>query len=108
MTPQTSFMAVAPVRKRNELALRELLNTMNREPSVADPGNPLYFAFFGDFDGECDAFIRDLVNVADLNGTYLVFRQLQQDVRSFWRYMHETAGPAGALQLAITSCPAGG
>jgi deferrochelatase/peroxidase EfeB len=26
------------------------------------------------------------------NGTYLVFRQLQQDVRGFWRWVHQEAG----------------
>ncbi|MBV8685031.1 MAG: hypothetical protein JO111_19325 [Caulobacteraceae bacterium] len=34
------------------------------------------------------------------NGAYLVFRQLRQDVRSFWRFAAEQAGPAGAQGLA--------
>jgi Dyp-type peroxidase family len=32
------------------------------------------------------------------NGTYLVFRQLRQDVRAFWRFLHDaTGGDAAAL-----------
>ncbi|MGH6893585.1 MAG: Dyp-type peroxidase, partial [Dongiaceae bacterium] len=34
------------------------------------------------------------------NGSYLVFRQLDQDVRGFWRWVHQTAGEAGAVDLA--------
>lgn len=34
------------------------------------------------------------------NGTYLVFRQLGQDVGSFWRFAREQAGAAGAEGLA--------
>jgi len=36
------------------------------------------------------------------NGSYLVFRQLHQDVRGFWRWMHRHAGEAGAVELAET------
>jgi len=41
MTPQSSFMVVAPVAKDKIAALRELLATMNSKPGVADPDNPL-------------------------------------------------------------------
>jgi len=34
------------------------------------------------------------------NGTYLVLRQLGQDVRRFWRWAYDEAGEAGAVQLA--------
>lgn len=34
------------------------------------------------------------------NGSYLVFRQLHQDVRGFWRWVHDQAGEAGAVTLA--------
>lgn len=34
------------------------------------------------------------------NGSYLVFRQLRQDVRSFWRFARDHAGQAGAESLA--------
>ena len=34
------------------------------------------------------------------NGSYLVFRQLHQDVRGFWRWVYEQAGEAGAVTLA--------
>ncbi|MGH7154791.1 MAG: Dyp-type peroxidase [Acetobacteraceae bacterium] len=36
------------------------------------------------------------------NGTYLVLRELSQDVRGFWRFMADTAGAAGADALAET------
>jgi Dyp-type peroxidase family len=59
--------------------------------------------------------LSPMVNLADgqkfnlgLNGSYMVFRQLEQDVRAFWKYMYETAatdpdfrGPdEGAVYLA--------
>ena len=34
------------------------------------------------------------------NGSYLVFRQLEQDVRGFWRWVHQTAGSGSATTLA--------
>lgn len=34
------------------------------------------------------------------NGTYLVLRQIAQDVRGFWRFMTETVGPDSAVKLA--------
>lgn len=34
------------------------------------------------------------------NGSYLVFRQLDQDVRGFWRWVRQTAGETGAVDLA--------
>lgn len=34
------------------------------------------------------------------NGSYLVFRQLHQDVCGFWRWVHQEAGDAGAVALA--------
>ncbi len=36
------------------------------------------------------------------NGSYLVFRQLHQDVRGFWRWLYREAGEAGAVELAET------
>ncbi|HWT98982.1 MAG TPA: hypothetical protein VN229_15250 [Terriglobales bacterium] len=44
----------------------------------------------------------DQPNCRDLgrNGSYLVFRQLDQDVRGFWRWMMQTAGAGGAEGLA--------
>ena len=41
MTPQSSFMVVAPIRKAREGELRRLLAGMNRAPGHADPANPL-------------------------------------------------------------------
>jgi deferrochelatase/peroxidase EfeB len=34
------------------------------------------------------------------NGSYLVFRQLDQDVRGFWRWMQQAGGADGAADLA--------
>ncbi|WP_068076812.1 Dyp-type peroxidase [Novosphingobium lentum] len=36
------------------------------------------------------------------NGTYLVYRQLEQDVHGFWRWLREQAGKAGAVGLGET------
>ena len=47
MTPQSSFTIVAPLQPEREDALRELLATMNKQPGVVDPENPLFpFARF--------------------------------------------------------------
>jgi len=50
------------------------------------------------------AFAEDQPGIRDLgrNGTYMVLRQLQQDVRGFWRYLHLQAGsdPQGRRTLA--------
>lgn len=34
------------------------------------------------------------------NGSYLVYRQLEQDVRGFWQWLAQVAGPQGATALA--------
>jgi len=34
------------------------------------------------------------------NGSYLVFRQLDQDVRGFWRWVHQAAGTENPIDLA--------
>ncbi|WP_159982554.1 MULTISPECIES: peroxidase [unclassified Novosphingobium] len=34
------------------------------------------------------------------NGSYLVYRQLEQDVRGFWQWLAQVAGPGGAGDLA--------
>ena len=41
MTPQSNIMVVAPIVAGREAELRRLLSSMNREPGVADPDNPL-------------------------------------------------------------------
>jgi Dyp-type peroxidase family len=58
---------------------------------------------------EPDAATKDLLNAEDApekkdlarNGSYLVIRQLEQDVRGFWKFLYEQAGGnvAGANQL---------
>jgi hypothetical protein len=101
MTPQSSFMVVAPVAAQRLTDLRKLLADMNRSPGVVDPGNalipferfdrlhfarivilddvtrndikvyglepetyPLYLAFLGDFDGDFNSFMSDMVKVS--------------------------------------------
>jgi deferrochelatase/peroxidase EfeB len=75
----------------NLLALGEfLLGYLNEygkyteRPLVAETGDPQRILP----SASEDAGRRDL----GLNGTYLVFRDLQQDVRGFWRFMHGQAG----------------
>jgi hypothetical protein len=41
MTPQSNFMVVAPVAAGQTDNLRRLLSSMNREPGLVDPQNPL-------------------------------------------------------------------
>lgn len=48
MTPQASFLIVAPVAAQREAALRALLDSMNAAPGRADPQNAL--VPFGQFD----------------------------------------------------------
>jgi hypothetical protein len=101
MTPQSSFMVVAPVDRSRIAPLRELLATMNSEPGRVDPNNelipfgqletlhfarililddptvgdievynlpppgyPVYLGFLGDFDGEYEPFLEDLIRKA--------------------------------------------
>lgn len=48
MTPQSTFMVVAPIADGRETSLHALLASMNRAPGMADPDNPL--VPFGRFD----------------------------------------------------------
>src|SRR4029077_14289803 len=48
MTPQSSFMVVAPLVSDKTSALRNLLASMNRRPGIVDPQNSL--VPFGEFD----------------------------------------------------------
>jgi hypothetical protein len=48
MTPQSPFMILAPILAGREADLRALLATMNRQPGIADPNNPL--VPFGSFE----------------------------------------------------------
>ena len=41
MTPQSNIMVVAPIIAGREVELRRLLASMNKEPGLADPDNPL-------------------------------------------------------------------
>ncbi len=98
MTPQSTFMMVAPIRDGQLDDLRALLATMNRTAGHADPENGLvpfgrldrlhvarfvilelktsdeirqygvtprpwrpYLAFLGDFDGDRDSFLKELL-----------------------------------------------
>lgn len=101
MTPQSTFMVVAPIADGQRPNLEALLATMTTVPPNADPANglvpfgrfarlhfarfvildartaedvtaygipsrpwPPSLAFLGDIDGEADAFLRELVDVA--------------------------------------------
>ena len=59
----------------------------------------------------CDpnAALLDSGGIHDLgrNGSYLVFRQLAQDVRGFWRWVGEEAGRAGADPTALAEAMVG-
>ncbi|MGA8261947.1 MAG: hypothetical protein WB783_17175 [Arenicellales bacterium] len=48
MLPQSQFTVVAPIAPDREASLRQLLDTMNSAPGVADPGNAVLP--FGQFD----------------------------------------------------------
>jgi hypothetical protein len=49
MTPQSTFMIVAPIQQNRVGAMRELLASMNSGPGIADPDNALIpFAAFDD------------------------------------------------------------
>ncbi len=52
---------------------------------------------------EDEPALRDLGR----NGTYLVFRQLDQDVRGFWRWMQREAGDADGPALALAEAMVG-
>ena len=52
---------------------------------------------------EDEPALRDLGR----NGTYLVFRQLDQDVRGFWRWMQRQAGDADGPALALAEAMVG-
>ena len=41
------------------------------------------------------------------NGTYLVFRQLRQDVRTFWRFVHDATGGDPAAMERLSSAMVG-
>lgn len=47
-------------------------------------------------------FVTDYPRARELgrNGSYLVYRQLVQDVRGFWSWLRESAGKDGAVRLA--------
>lgn len=79
MTPQSSFMIVAPLQRTRLPAVRELLATMNSEPGVANPGNVL--VPFGRFQNLHVArlVVLDDQTTADLQSTYGV-RQTEPPV----------------------------
>lgn len=54
-------------------------------------GHPNEYGFIADYPSR---------NEVGRNGTYLVYRQLAQDVRGLWGWLAERAGPDGAAKLA--------
>jgi hypothetical protein len=72
MTPQSSFMILAPIAREQMGKVRALLATMNREPGTADPENKLvpfgrfddlHFARFVILDDQTTGDIRELYDV---------------------------------------------
>ena len=59
--------------------------------------------------GHCNeyAFVPEHPAVLGRNGTYLVLRDIAQDVAGFWREMRQRAGPDGAIPLAERLCGRG-
>ncbi|MET0586946.1 MAG: hypothetical protein ABWZ75_00355 [Novosphingobium sp.] len=47
-------------------------------------------------------FVTDYPKARELgrNGSYLVYRQLAQDVQGFWQWLHDSAGEGEAIRLA--------
>lgn len=72
MTPQSSFMVVAPLAKDRMSAMRERLSGMNAQPGVADPKNllvpfglfdNLHFARFVILDDQTTGDLRELYGI---------------------------------------------
>jgi hypothetical protein len=61
MTPQSSFMIVAPILPGQEAELGALLASMNEAPGLADPDNPVFpFGRFGTLHVARFVILRDL------------------------------------------------
>lgn len=52
-------------------------------------------------------FVPEHPSALGRNGTYLVLRDIAQDVPGFWREMQQRAGPEGAIPLAERLCGRG-
>ncbi|MDM0013268.1 hypothetical protein QTH87_12565 [Variovorax sp. J22P168] len=95
MTPQSHFMVVAPVATGRETALRQLLDTLNLKPGMADPAHPvLPFGVFGRLHFARFAILTD-GTMADLE----VFDLPRPRVPLYLSFLGECDGPARS-QLA--------
>lgn len=102
MTPQSSFMVVAPLATGREPDLRKLLDTMNSAPGVFDPGNSI--VRFGEFDRLHFArfVLLDDASLSDLDPYGLP----RPRVPTYLAFLGDCDGPSRAL-LADLSRDAG-
>ncbi|HEV2677467.1 MAG TPA: hypothetical protein VGV37_23255 [Aliidongia sp.] len=99
MTPQSTFMVVAPILPEREGALRLLLNGMNRLPGTADPENALLP--FGRFDRLHYArfvILRD-GTLGDLAAVGIAF----PDAPVYLAFLGDCDGPAESLLDAFAA-----
>ncbi|MGJ7509969.1 hypothetical protein [Variovorax sp. GT1P44] len=90
MTPQSHFMVVAPLATGREAGLRQLLDTMNVTPGVADPSNAL--VPFSEF--ERLHFARFALLPDTTMGDLEVFDLPRPHVPTYLCFLGECDGPA--------------
>jgi hypothetical protein len=104
MTPQSSFMIIAPLHRSRIGAIRELLATMNAQPGMADPDNQLvpfsrfdnlHFARFVVLDDQTTGDIAALYEVErPVPPVYLAFLgEFDGPYETFIRHLAKQAGP---------------
>src|ERR1700756_1748589 len=93
MTPQSSFMVLAPIVRGREADLRDLLASMNRAPGVADPLNPVFP--FGRFDRLHVARFVVLTDQAPDDG--LAYGMARSDWPPSLAFLGDCDGPADAF-----------
>jgi hypothetical protein len=113
MTPQSSFMVVAPLAKDRICAMRELLSEMNTKPGVADPRNTLvpfgqfenlHFARFVILDDQTTSDVRLLYGIKGPEPpVYLAFLgDFDGDYDTFVNELSRRAGEG--LRRIFSSC----
>lgn len=104
MTPQSPFMVVAAIAPEREAALRALLDTMNAEPGIANPHNPL--VPFGRF--ERVHFARLVILKDDTLGDSWVYRMHAPALPLYLVFMGDCDGSARDLFADLVSHAAPG
>jgi len=104
VTPQDAFIVVAPIAARRGQDLRKLLDSMNSQPGIADPANPV--VPFGQFDRLHFArfAVLDDPNLADIE-TYGVPRP---NVPTYLAFLGDCDGPARELLSDLSRRAASG